>query len=96
MAEPQALQRGFGKLPIQWFRKQPIKLTDGFGNLCRRWARQITGQRNIAAALLVASQGFSDPKVVVMVIVVAIVGLIILMPLSRALASPIGPMRHGS
>src|SRR4029079_13591921 len=46
-----------------------------------------TGQRNIAAALVVASQSFSDPKVVVMVIVVAIVGLIVLMPLSRALAS---------
>jgi bile acid:Na+ symporter, BASS family len=42
-----------------------------------------TGQRNIAAALVVASQGFSGPKV----IVVAIVGLIILMPLSRALAN---------
>ena len=47
-----------------------------------------TGQRNIAAALVVASQGFSDPRVVVMVIVVAIAGLIILMPVSRALASP--------
>ena len=47
-----------------------------------------TGQRNIAAALVVASQGFSDPRVVVMVIVVAIAGLIILMPLSRALAGP--------
>jgi BASS family bile acid:Na+ symporter len=46
-----------------------------------------TGQRNIAAALVVASQSFSDPKVVVMVIVVAIVGLIILMPLSRALVN---------
>lgn len=46
-----------------------------------------TGQRNIAAALVVANQGFSDPKVIVMVIVVAIVGLIILVPLSRALAS---------
>ena len=46
-----------------------------------------TGQRNIAAALVVATQSFSDPKVVVMVIVVAIVGLIVLMPLSRALAS---------
>jgi bile acid:Na+ symporter, BASS family len=54
-----------------------------------------TGQRNIAAALVVASQSFSDPKVVVMVIVVAIVGLIILMPLSRALASPVEPMRPG-
>ena len=45
-----------------------------------------TGQRNIAAALVVASQSFDDPKVVVMVIVVAIVGLIVLMPFSRALA----------
>jgi bile acid:Na+ symporter, BASS family len=44
-----------------------------------------TGQRNIAAALVVGSESFDDPKVVVMVIVVAIVGLIILMPLSRAL-----------
>jgi predicted Na+-dependent transporter len=46
-----------------------------------------TGQRNIAAALVVASQSFSDPKVIVMVIVVAIVGLIILMPVSRPLAT---------
>jgi BASS family bile acid:Na+ symporter len=46
-----------------------------------------TSQRNIAAALVVASQSFSDPKVIVMVIVVAIVGFIILMPLSRALAN---------
>jgi BASS family bile acid:Na+ symporter len=45
-----------------------------------------TGQRNIAAALVVAGQSFDDQKVVVMVIVVAIVGLIVLMPLSRALA----------
>ena len=54
-----------------------------------------TAQRNIAAALVVASQSFGDPKVVVMVIVVAIVGLIILMPLSRAFATLIEPMRHG-
>src|SRR5438552_15295284 len=46
-----------------------------------------TAQRNIAAALVVASQSFSDPKVVDMVVVVAIVGLIILMPLSRTLAN---------
>ena len=45
-----------------------------------------TGQRNAAAALVVASQSFDDPKVVVMVVVIAVVGLIILMPLSRALA----------
>ena len=46
-----------------------------------------TAQRNIAAALVVGSQSFSDPQVVVMVVVVAIVGLLILMPLSRMLAN---------
>jgi BASS family bile acid:Na+ symporter len=45
-----------------------------------------TAQRNIAAAIVVGSQSFTDPKVVVMVVVVAIVGLLILMPLSRMLA----------
>ena len=54
-----------------------------------------TGQRNIAAALVVASQSFSDAKVVVMVVVVAIVGLIILMPLSRVLANRVEPMGPG-
>jgi hypothetical protein len=37
-----------------------------------------TAQRNIAASLVVAGQAFSDPNVVVMVVVVAIVGLIVL------------------
>ena len=45
-----------------------------------------TAQRNIAAALVVSRQSFDDPNVVVMVVVVAIVGLLILMPLSRYLA----------
>jgi BASS family bile acid:Na+ symporter len=44
-----------------------------------------TAQRNIAAALVVGSQSFSDPQVIVMVIVVATVGFLILMPVSRAL-----------
>jgi BASS family bile acid:Na+ symporter len=44
-----------------------------------------TAQRNIAAALVVGSQSFTDPKVVVMVVVVAIVSLLILMPLSQRL-----------
>jgi len=44
-----------------------------------------TAQRNIAAALVVGS-GFADPKVVVMVVVVAIVGLFILMPTARLLS----------
>ena len=59
----------------------------GPGNDTRPVLALATAQRNIAAALVVGSQSFSDPKVVVMVIVVAIVGLIILMPLSRAFAS---------
>ena len=45
-----------------------------------------TAQRNIAAALVVGGQNFSDPKVVVMVVVVAIVGLLVLMPLARVAA----------
>ncbi|MGP4054180.1 bile acid:sodium symporter family protein [Mycobacterium sp. 4D054] len=45
-----------------------------------------TAQRNIAAALVVGGQSFTDPSVVVMVVVVAIVSLLVLLPLSRALA----------
>jgi BASS family bile acid:Na+ symporter len=52
----------------------------------RRVMALATGQRNIAAALVVAGESLKDPKVLVMVVVVAIVGLIILMPLSRVLA----------
>jgi BASS family bile acid:Na+ symporter len=44
-----------------------------------------TAQRNIAAALVVGSQSFSYPQVIVMVIVVATVGFLILMPVSRTL-----------
>jgi BASS family bile acid:Na+ symporter len=61
-------------------------LLGGPGNDTRRVLALGTAQRNIAAALVVATQSFSDPRVVVMVIVVAIVGLVMLMPLSRALA----------
>jgi bile acid:Na+ symporter, BASS family len=61
-------------------------LLGGSGAGTKRVMALGTGQRNIAAALVVASS-FSDPEVVVMVIVLAIVGLIVLMPLSRALAS---------
>jgi bile acid:Na+ symporter, BASS family len=62
-------------------------LLGGPGSDTRRVLALGTAQRNIAAALVVGSQSFSDPRVVVMVIVVAIVGLIILMPFSRALAN---------
>ena len=49
-----------------------------------------TAQRNIAAALVVANQSFTDPNVVVMVVVVAIVGLLVLMPLSRMIGGRAG------
>jgi bile acid:Na+ symporter, BASS family len=45
-----------------------------------------TAQRNIAAALVVGGQSFTDPGVVVMVVVVAIVSLLILLPISRFLS----------
>jgi bile acid:Na+ symporter, BASS family len=45
-----------------------------------------TAQRNIAAALVVGGKGF-DPKVLVMIVVVAVVGLLILMPLARILGT---------
>ena len=45
-----------------------------------------TAQRNIAAALVVGGQNFRDPKVIVMVVVVAIVGLLMLMPFAKYLA----------
>jgi BASS family bile acid:Na+ symporter len=45
-----------------------------------------TSQRNIAAGLVVGTESFTDRNVVVMVVVVAIVGLLILLPLCRRLA----------
>jgi BASS family bile acid:Na+ symporter len=45
-----------------------------------------TAQRNIAASLVVGGQNFKDPKVIVMVVVVAIVGLLLLMPFARFMA----------
>jgi BASS family bile acid:Na+ symporter len=38
-------------------------------------------QRNIAAALVVANQNFTDPDVLITLIVISIVGLFILMPI---------------
>jgi len=46
-----------------------------------------TAQRNIAAAFVVGGQNFDDPNVLVMVVVVAVVGLLILMPLARILGN---------
>lgn len=52
-----------------------------------------TAQRNIAAALVVGGQDFDDPKIIVMVVVVAVVGLVLLMPLARVLGSRSGEQR---
>ena len=53
-----------------------------------------TGQRNISAALLVASQNFTDPQVLAMVLTGSTVGLFVLLPLAgelgrRAARTPI-------
>ena len=44
-----------------------------------------TGQRNIAAALVVANQNFTDPDVLLTLIVISLVGLFILMPIGGEL-----------
>lgn len=44
-----------------------------------------TGQRNIAAATVVATQGFGDPDILIMVIVTALVGLAVLFPIASKL-----------
>jgi bile acid:Na+ symporter, BASS family len=62
-------------------------LLGGPGVDTRRALALGTGQRNIAAALVVASESFSDPSVVIMVIVVTIVGLLTLMPLCHVLGN---------
>jgi BASS family bile acid:Na+ symporter len=61
-------------------------LLGGPGADTRRVLGLGTSQRNIAAALVVGGQSFDDPNVVVMIVVVAIVGLLLLIPLSRALS----------
>src|SRR5438445_9953632 len=55
-----------------------------------------TAQRNIAAALVVGGQNFKDPRVIVMVVVVAIVGLLMLMPFARYLAKRSPPQSNRS
>ena len=45
-----------------------------------------TGQRNVAAAMLMATQNFSDPGVVVMILVATLAGLVVLVPAARAMA----------
>ncbi|NLL12952.1 MAG: transporter [Fibrobacter sp.] len=44
-----------------------------------------TGQRNIAAALVVASQDFDDPKMLTMIVLFSIVDLLVLFPIAMIL-----------
>ena len=52
-----------------------------------------TGQRNVAAALLIATQNFADPGVVVMLLVSTLAGLVVLLLAARRFARrpPAGP-----
>jgi BASS family bile acid:Na+ symporter len=57
-----------------------------------------TGQRNVAAALLIATQNFTDPGVVVMLLVSTLAGLLVLLVAARRLARPspaVAPVRAG-
>src|SRR5262249_50286955 len=47
-----------------------------------------TGQRNIAAALVIATQNFTDPGVVVMLLVTTFAGLVVLLLAARRFAHP--------
>ena len=61
-------------------------LLGGPGPSTRRVLALGTAQRNAAAAFVVAGQNFEDPKVIVMITVVLIVGFILLLPFARMLA----------
>jgi BASS family bile acid:Na+ symporter len=50
-----------------------------------------TGQRNVAAALVIATQNFTDPGVVVMLLVTTLAGLVVLVVVARWLARPAPP-----
>jgi BASS family bile acid:Na+ symporter len=43
------------------------------------------GQRNIAAAMVVASAGFGDPQIIVMLLVASVVGLVVLLVIAKAM-----------
>ena len=62
-------------------------LLGGPGIDTRRALALGTGQRNIAAALVIATESFGDTRVVIMVIVVTLVGLLTLIPLCHVLAN---------
>ena len=50
-----------------------------------------TAQRNIAAATVVATQSFGDPKTLVMVVVTSIVSMAVLFPIAKTMGKHKGP-----
>ena len=78
--------RRLGEYPLSLRRGQHWRFLGGLTPDTRGAMALGTAQRNIAAALVVGGQNFDDPKVVVMVAVVAIVGLLVLFLFARALA----------
>jgi BASS family bile acid:Na+ symporter len=46
-----------------------------------------TGQKNISAAILVATRNFKDPKVTIMLVAVTIFGLFIMMPYAKKMST---------
>jgi bile acid:Na+ symporter, BASS family len=60
-------------------------LLGGPGSDTKRVLGLATGQRNIAAATLVASRNLGNPMVIVMLLVVTLLGLFIHMPVAIAL-----------
>ncbi len=55
-----------------------------------------TGQRNIAAALVVASQDFDDPKILTMVVLFSVVDLMVLFPIAMILRRRATPPRYNA
>ncbi len=59
----------------------------GPGSDTKRVLGLATGQRNIAAAMLVASRNFTEPMVIVMLLIVTLLGLFIQIPLAIKLGT---------
>jgi BASS family bile acid:Na+ symporter len=62
-------------------------LLGGPGSDTKRVLGLATGQRNIAAAMLVASRNFSEPMVIVMLLIVTLLGLFIQIPVAMKLGT---------
>jgi len=56
----------------------------GFGIATRKVMVLGTGFRNLAAALVVGEEDFRDPQVIVMLVIAALVGLLVLVPITLA------------